>query len=148
MDMVLWYKVRYSDCSRRQITLPPFLLPLALPLPETVFTLTGELALGQSYIITCSVEVAEGLRDPADATRVIWTDPDDVIVGGGGDISEEDPVTTGNRTDRLLMFTSFQEDQGGVYNCAGCVSVDSCNGDPFIVDHCDDTSVCITSGSK
>ena len=88
------------------------------------------------------MEVAEGLRDPADATSVMWTDPD------GGAVSVEDPVTTGNRTDRILTFTSFQEDQGGVYTCAGCVSVDSCNGDPFIVNHCDDTSVCITSGSK
>ena len=95
------------------------------------------------------MEVAEGLRDSANATRVIWTDPDDVIVGdGGGDISVEDAVTTGDRTNRILTFTSFQEDQGGVYTCAGCVSVNSCNGDPFIVDHCDDTSVCITSGSK
>ena len=95
------------------------------------------------------MEVAEGLRDPADATRVIWTEPDDVIVGdGGGDVSVEDPVTTGDRTNRILTFTSIQEDQGGVYTCAGCVSVNSCNGDPFIVDHCDDTSVCITSGSK
>ena len=136
MDMILWYKVRYGDCSRRQITLPPtpFLLPLALPSPETVFTLTGELVLGQSYTITCSVEVAEGLRDPADATRVIWTEPDGGIVGGGGDVSVEDAVTTGDRTNRILTFTSFQEDQGGVYTCAGCVSVNSCNGDPFIVE--------------
>ena len=94
------------------------------------------------------MEVAEGLRDPADATRVMWTDPDDVIVGDGGDVSVEDAVTTGNRTDRILTFTPFQEDQRGVYTCADCVSVDSCNGDPFITDYCDDTSVCITSGSK
>ena len=94
------------------------------------------------------MEVAEGPRDPADATTVIWTDPDGGIVGGGGDVSVEDAVTTGDRTNRILTFTSFQEDQGGVYTCAGCVIVNSCNGDPFTVNHCDDTSVCITSGSK
>ena len=94
------------------------------------------------------MEVAEGLRDPADATRVMWTEPGGGIVGDGGDVSVEDPETTGNRTDVILTFTSFQEDQGGVYTCAGCVSVNSCNGDPFITNHCDDTSVCITSGSK
>ena len=65
----------------------------------TVFTLTGELVLGQSYTITCSVEVAEGLRDPADANRVMWTDPDD---GDGGDVSVEDAVTTGNK---LIVFS-------------------------------------------
>ena len=85
------------------------------------------------------MEVAGGLKDPP---SVEWTRD------SGGDVSVEDAVTTGDRTDRILTFTSFQEDQGGVYNCAGCVSVDSCNGDPFITNHCDDTSVCITSGSK
>ena len=103
-------------------------------------TVTGEPtgtapSAGESYTLTCTIEVVEGLIVRPD---VEWLDPDNNAVATGGDITVGSPETSGTTTTLTLTFNPLLTSYGGVYTCKAniiieAVSVDITGSDSFEV---------------
>ncbi len=93
---------------------------------------------GQRYEVTCVAETTEGLRNPPE---ILWGDLINTVTVG----TQEDIRNTSTRT---LVFDPFTEEHETEYNCTACINIDTCNGDPVIVDRCDSSVICLTTNSK
>ena len=94
-------------------------------------TVTGEPAgtapsAGESYTLTCTVEVVEGLVVTPD---VKWLDPDNNVVATGGSITVGSPETSGNTTTLTLTFNPLQTSHGGEYTCRAKITIEDISVD-------------------
>ena len=89
-------------------------------------TVTGEPtgtapSAGESYTLTCIVEVVEGLIVRPD---VEWLDPDNNAVATGGDITVGSPQTSNTTTTLTLIFNPLLTSHGGEYTCRANITIE------------------------
>ena len=81
---------------------------------------------GESYTLTCTVEVVERLVVTPD---VEWLDPDNKVITTGGDITVGSPETSGTTTTLTLTFNPLHTSHGGEYTCRANITVDGISVD-------------------
>ena len=74
---------------------------------------------GDSYTLTCTVEVVEGL-----VPVVQWLDPFSNTIVSGGDFTVGDPTIDGTTTTLTLTFNPLRTSHGGEYTCRATVTVE------------------------
>ena len=81
----------------------------------------GTPSAGESYTLTCTVEVVERLVVTPD---VEWLDPDNNVVATGGDITVGSPETSGTTTTLTLTFNPLLTSHGGEYTCRANITIE------------------------
>ena len=94
-------------------------------------TVTGEPAgtdpsAGESYTLTCTVEVVERLTVTPD---VEWLDPDNNTITTGGDITVGSPQRSGTTTTLTLTFNPLLTSHGGEYTCRANITIEDISVD-------------------
>ena len=79
---------------------------------------------GESYTLTCTVEVVEGLVVRPD---VEWLDPDNNTITNGGDITVGSQETSGTIT--TLTFNPLHTSHGGEYTCRAKITIEDISVD-------------------
>ena len=75
---------------------------------------------GDSYTLTCTVQVVEGL---VVKPVVQWLDPFSNAIVNGSDFTVGNPVTNGTTTTLTLTFNPLHTSHGGRYTCQASVTV-------------------------
>ena len=81
----------------------------------------GTPSAGESYTLTCTVEVVERLVVTPD---VEWLDPDNNVITTGGDITVGSPQPSGTTTTLILTFNPLLTSYGGEYTCRANITID------------------------
>ena len=103
--------------------------PTALPLPNVQFTSSTFAMTGQSYSLTCTVQVVQYL---AVTPVVTWIAPGGSSLGNVNGITVREAVENGNVTTLRFTVDQLAESHTGNYTCRACISVDKAD----IKGHC------------
>ena len=95
--------------------------PTALPLPNVQFTPSTFAMTGQSYSLTCTVQVVQYL---AVTPVVTWLAPGGSSLGNVNGITMREAVENGNVTTLNFMVDQLAESHTGNYTCQACISID------------------------
>ena len=88
--------------------------------PLVNVTTEGVSTAGEMFSLICIMETVEGVR-PEDIS-ITWTGPDGPMMPSGDNIVIEAANTTGNVTERKLVFSPLHTTNRGQYNCIGRIS--------------------------
>ena len=95
--------------------------PTALPLPFVQFTPSTFAMTGQSYSLTCTVQVVQHLATSPDVT---WLAPDGNSLGNVNGITMREAVKNSNITTLRFTVDQLAESHTGNYTCRACISID------------------------
>ena len=94
--------------------------PTALPLPFIQFTPSTFAMTGQSYSLTCTVQVVQYLAASPDVT---WLAPGGRSLGNINGITMREAVENGNITTLRFTVDQLAESHTGNYTCRACISI-------------------------
>ena len=95
--------------------------PTALPLPNVQFTHSTFATTGQSYSLTCTVQVVQYLAASPDVT---WLAPDGNSLGNINGITMREAVKNDNITTLRFTVDRLAQSHTGNYTCRACISID------------------------
>ena len=95
--------------------------PTALPLPNVHFTASTFAMTGQSYSLTCTVQVVQHLAASPDVT---WLAPGGSSLGNVNGITVREAVKNDNITTLRFTVDRLTESHTGNYTCRACISID------------------------
>ena len=95
--------------------------PTALPLPNVQFTASTFAMAGQSYSLTCTVQVVQYLAAIPDVT---WLAPDGSSLWHVNGITVREAVKSDNITTLRFTVDRLAESHTGNYTCRACISID------------------------
>ena len=114
--------------------------PTALPLPIVQFTPSTFAMTGQSYSLTCTVQVVQYLAVIPDVT---WLDPDGSPLQNRNDITVKKTVRNESITS-LFRVDKLVQSHAGNYTCRACISIDKAG----IEGHCGQVMAEVTLSGK
>ena len=94
--------------------------PTALPLPNVQFTPSTFAMAGESYSLTCTVQVVQYL---AVISNVTWLASDGSPLQNGSGITVGKAVRNGNITTLRFTVDPLDQSQTGNYTCRACISI-------------------------
>ena len=94
--------------------------PTALPLPFVQFTASTFAMTGQSYSLTCTVQVVQYLAASPDVT---WLAPGGSSLGNVNGITIRGAVENGNITTLRFTVDELAQSHTGNYTCQACISI-------------------------
>ena len=95
--------------------------PTALPPPNVQFTPSTFAMTGQSYSLTCAVQVVLYL---VTSPNITWLAANGSSLQSGNGITVGQPVENGNITTLNFTVDELAESHTGNYTCRACISID------------------------